>query len=63
MINSLILYEGIMETSNIPDTNKMNLFFKITGKFEGSENSSLYLKTLMRELYHEIENSILENIK
>jgi hypothetical protein len=63
-MNSVALYEGIFDTSHIEDTNKKNLYIKLTGKRnETMDNVILYLNTLMGDLYAEIENSLLFNIK
>jgi hypothetical protein len=63
MINSRVLYEGIIELNDIPDSNMKNVFILITRDYNKAENSAIYLKTLFKDLYGEIESNIIENIK
>ncbi len=63
MLDSVKLYNRI-DTGASVDIMKKNLHYKIYNKVDtNTENVSLILTTLMRELYTEIEHTILDNIK
>jgi hypothetical protein len=63
MLNSVKLYNKIDSGSSV-DVLKKNLHYKIYDKVDmNTENVSLILTTLMRELYTEVEHTILDNIK
>ena len=63
MLNSFSLYDNIFYTSNIPDVNKRMLYNRLTGKTENTAVINGYLNCFMKDLYTDIENNIIVNIK